>query len=191
MYSSNMIIKLIYVFIHINKFKIRYVLCIALLRIEVSCNSHMKAGRCTQARHKQTDWRTERHRQRQTGNKTEPTSNLAQSQLVLQCVGRCKWPNWISYVAFIERTSNGNSTFRNFRFSCQSTCHKQHLLLVTIYIHYFIPYLASKILHASALFSGKAARKFSLNKALSARQIKSSQRLKFYKLIRNVIAGAI
>lgn len=82
----------------------------------------------------QTDRHPDRHRQTDTqpDRQTEPTSYFAQSQLVLQCVGRCKWPNWISYVAFIERTSNGNSTFRNFRFSCQSTCDKQRLLSVVI-----------------------------------------------------------
>ena len=53
------------------------------------------------------------------------TSYLAQSHEVLQCVGLCKWPNWISYVAFMEWTSTGNSTLRNFRFSCHSTCNDE------------------------------------------------------------------
>jgi len=32
------------------------------------------------------------------------------SQELLEWVGRCKWPNWISYVATGERTFSGNST---------------------------------------------------------------------------------
>lgn len=41
------------------------------------------------------------------------TSNLAQSHEVFLCVGLCRWPNWISYVASGLWTRTGNSTFRN------------------------------------------------------------------------------
>lgn len=41
------------------------------------------------------------------------TSNLAQSHEVFLCVGLCRWPNWISYVALRLRTRTGNSTLRN------------------------------------------------------------------------------
>ena len=50
------------------------------------------------------------------------TSNLAWSQEVLKCVGRERWPNWISYLASWEWTLKGNSTFKNLWHSCQFTC---------------------------------------------------------------------
>ena len=49
------------------------------------------------------------------------TSNFAQSHDVLKWVGLFRWPNWISYVASGLRTFAGNSTFKNFLFSCHST----------------------------------------------------------------------
>jgi len=40
---------------------------------------------------------------------------------VLKCVGLCRCPNWISYVAVVLTILTGNSTFRNLWLSCQST----------------------------------------------------------------------
>lgn len=48
------------------------------------------------------------------------TSKRADSQLVLVCVGRWMWPNWISAEECAALMSTGKAALRIFSVSCQS-----------------------------------------------------------------------